>query len=402
MPDRNPSRSLHPEVFVLKKAAPPHGVDQVARSLLWWPARSKQTPWTKASLLKARQHQLLICLKALSVCVFSFILFANPGNSQSPGVQRFKGIDLTVPAKINGRGGLCNLGVSVTLPYERRANAVVLFLHGSGPIDRNGTVPGGTAIYRDLAITLAEAGIASVRFDKRTVYTDCATRIDETFLPKDVFDDIITVHNATMALPDLAGLPLYVFGHSEGATFAIEMIALGMLAPKGLILVGGLGRFPINATVMSQLKQHTAAQTDLAAKKQAAATTAKAEDFFARLQKGTVRSQEALLGAYSAYWKSLQDITVRTASSAAKITAPVLVLHGDADKQVTKEDYEALRGFFGSAKSTSSRLFANMTHLLTEGAESVVSKTFSSEVITWLEKDVSTLGKPIPNSGTKK
>jgi alpha-beta hydrolase superfamily lysophospholipase len=353
-------------------------------------------------LLKAHQHQLLNCLKALSVCVFSFMLFTNLGNSQSPSVQRFKGIDLTVPAKINGRGGLCDLGVSVSLPYEGRAKAVVLFLHGSGPMDRNGTIPGGTAIYRDLAVTLAEAGIASIRFDKRTIYTDCATRIDESFLPKDVFDDIITIHNATMAMPDLAGLPLYVFGHSEGATFAIEMTALGMLAPKGLILVGGLGRFPINATVMRQLKQHTAAQTDIAAKRQAAATTAKAEDFFARLKKGSVRSQEALLGAYSAYWKSLQDITERTASSAAKVTTSVLVLHGDADTQVTKEDYEALRGFFGSAKSTSSRLFANMTHLLTEGTASGVSRTFSSEVINWLEKELNTLGKPVPNSGPKK
>ena len=333
--------------------------------------------------------------------VLNISFFAGTASSQTQGSQRFRGIDLTVPAKINGRGGLCNLGVSVSVPYEGRAKAVVLFLHGSGPMDRNGTIPGGTSIYRDLAVTFAEAGIAAVRFDKRTVYTDCASRIDETFVPKDLFDDIIAVHNASMALPDLAGLPLYVFGHSEGSTFAIEMTALGMLAPKGLILVGGLGRFPINATVMRQLKQNTAAQTDLAAKKQAAAGAAKAEDFFARLQKGTVRSQEALLGAYSAYWKSLQDITVRTSSSAAKVTAPVLVLHGEADVQVTKEDYEALRGFFGAAKSVSSRLFSNMTHALTEGASAGVSKTFSSEVISWLEKDLSAQNaKATQNRGT--
>lgn len=351
-------------------------------------------------MLTTQQNKGLTFLSAVLLCGFSLLFLARPGSSQSQSNQRFQGIDLTVPSKINGRGGLCNLGVSVSLPYEGRAKAVVLFLHGSGPMDRNGTIQGGTAVYRELAITFAGAGIAAIRFDKRTIYSDCVNRIDETFVPKDVFDDIIAVHNAAMALPDLAGLPLYVFGHSEGSTFAIEMTALGMLAPKGLVLVGGLGRFPINATVMRQLKQNTAAQTDLAAKKLAAAETAKAEDFFARLQKGTVRSQEALLGAYSAYWKSLQDITVRTPGSAAKVTSPVLVLHGDADTQVTKEDYEALRGFFSASKSVNARLFTNMTHMLTEGGHSGVSKTVSNEVISWLQKDLRALTPD--SSSTKK
>lgn len=315
--------------------------------------------------------------------------------STPPGqlTERYLGIDMIVASKVPGSAGTCSLGATVTLPARAPAKAVVLFLAGSGPMDRNGTIAGGTAMYRELAIRFADTGIASIRFDKRTLYADCATRIDESFIPSYFFDDTLAVLNATQATPELAGIPLYILGHSQGANFAIEMTARGMLAPKGLILIGGLGRFPVDATAIRQLKNTANSQSNKIAKRDAESVTKKAEDFFARLRKGTTKSRESILGAYSGFWKELQEISQKTGASAAKIKAPVLVLAGTEDNQVAREDYEALSGSFSSSKRVQSRIFENMTHLLTEGAKAGVSRALSSEIIQWIELDLADTGK---------
>jgi hypothetical protein len=310
-------------------------------------------------------------------------------------MQTYRGADFTVPAKLSDMAATCELGTTILMP-EGKPKAEVLFLHGSGPFDRYGTVPGGTAIYRELALVLAQQGIASVLFDKRTLYTACATAIDQRFLPEHFFEDALSVLNAAMASPVLAGLPLYVFGHSQGATFAVEMTARGMFAPRGLILAGGLGRFPIDATVIRQLKQNAAAQTDPGTRKAAMVETKKAEDFFQRLRLGSTRQNEAFLGAYSAFWKSMQEMTEKAVTSAAKVRSSVLVIHGGADAQVTKEDYATLQTAFTAARFVQSRLFDNVTHLLTVGAEPGVSRAVAAEVAGFIIQDLAAPQKTVP------
>lgn len=56
----------------------------------------------------------------------------------------------------------------LTLPdtHTKKVPAVV-FVHGSGPLDKDETV-GAIKLFRDLAEGLAKEGIASLRYDKRT------------------------------------------------------------------------------------------------------------------------------------------------------------------------------------------------------------------------------------------
>lgn len=307
--------------------------------------------------------------------------------------ERYRGIDMIVASTVPGSAGICNIGATISLPFIDRPKAVVLILAGSGPVDRNGTLPGGTSMYRELAIRFADSGFAAIRFDKRTLYTDCATRIDESFIPSYFFEDTIAVLNAALATPELAGLPLYLLGHSQGANFAIEMTARGMLAPRGLILISGLGRFPVDASVIRQLKHTASSQSNKLAKRDAENVTKKAEDFFTRLRKGTTKSSESILGAYTGFWKELQEITEKTGASAAKIKSSVIILAGGEDHQVTKEDYEALRAAFSASKRVNSRLFENMSQWLTEGVDAGVSRALSSEIIQWLDQDLIDSGK---------
>jgi uncharacterized protein len=115
---------------------------------------------------------------------------------------------------------------------QRRPAALIL--PGSGPIDRGGDhkrMPLG--VSRALAESLADQGIASLRYDKRGTGSS-----QGTFLRTGLLDN---VDDARAALKALAGQPgvdperIYVVGHSEGAILATHLGADHGVA--GLVLI---------------------------------------------------------------------------------------------------------------------------------------------------------------------
>ena len=60
-----------------------------------------------------------------------------------------------------------NIPATLTLPSGDGPFPAVVLIHGSGPMDRDGTI-GPNKPYRDLAWGLAERGVATLRYDKRS------------------------------------------------------------------------------------------------------------------------------------------------------------------------------------------------------------------------------------------
>lgn len=56
---------------------------------------------------------------------------------------------------------------TLTIPKGIETFPVVVLVHGSGPNDRNESI-GGSKMFRDLAVGLANEGIAVLHYDKRT------------------------------------------------------------------------------------------------------------------------------------------------------------------------------------------------------------------------------------------
>jgi uncharacterized protein len=108
-------------------------------------------------------------------------------------------------------------------PAPDKANAphcIALILPGSGPTDADGNQPGLTHNnLRDLASSLAEHGVASLRIDKRGVARSQAAIMDEAQLTFDTY-----VNDAVqwiLWLRDMqSDLPIVLLGHSEGALVA--------------------------------------------------------------------------------------------------------------------------------------------------------------------------------------
>lgn len=133
--------------------------------------------------------------------------------------------------------GTLALPKTLTLPYQ--AEAAVLILPGSGPVDRNGNLPNlQNDSLQMLARGLAGRGIASLRIDKRGIGESLAkTTAEQDLRIATYVADAITW--LAFLRGRLAVARVVLLGHSEGALIA--SLAAQQVDLAGLILVAGAG-----------------------------------------------------------------------------------------------------------------------------------------------------------------
>lgn len=131
---------------------------------------------------------------------------------------------------------------TLTLPVGKKKVPVVILVHGSGPHDRDETV-GPNKPFRDLAWGLAERGIATVRYEKRTKAYGAACVPEGRAIDYDTesVDDAVAIAAWVKTLPEIDADSVYVLGHSLGATLA-PRIAERADGVAGIILVAALAR----------------------------------------------------------------------------------------------------------------------------------------------------------------
>lgn len=137
-----------------------------------------------------------------------------------------------IPAEINGLNG------TLTLPEHTAPKGAILFIAGSGPVDRDGNSPASrTDSLRMLGDALSDAGYITLRTDKTGTGAGAAT-----VTPADItFTGYLRDYQAWFDFlqkryPDI---PVYLLGHSEGALFATLMAQ--EQKPAGIILVSPAG-----------------------------------------------------------------------------------------------------------------------------------------------------------------
>ena len=195
---------------------------------------------------------------------------------------------------------------------------LVVFVHGSGPNDRDETL-GPNHLFRDLAHHLAEGGVASLRYDKRTrVYADRFMEVSgRADYDTETVDDAVAALRLARTLPEVAPDSLYVVGHSLGATLAPRIAALSRPAPAGIVLLAALAR-PFEVALRDQLA------------------------YLACLQGlDSVRVEDEVAKALATLPAEYLDFARRydPVATAAGLTLPLLVVQGGHDYQVTEADF---------------------------------------------------------------
>ncbi len=237
----------------------------------------------------------------------------------------------------------------------------VVFVHGSGPNDRDETI-GPNKVFRDLAEGLASRGILTYRYDKRTYAHATALDPGKVTLEIEVIDDALAAIARVRGRAEVDPKRVHLLGHSLG----------GMLGPEiarrdgnlgGLILLAAPGR-PMDILLEEQFRHLTGLAGGAA---EADATLDRLLAQLARLRAGTLPESEPLLGAPVSYWNAVRR--VNAPAILRDLGLPVLVLQGERDYQVRMADFAAVSAAVQAAGNPSSlaRSYPALNHLFIAG-----------------------------------
>ncbi len=129
------------------------------------------------------------------------------------------------------------LAGTLQIPEGTGPHPAALLISGSGPIDRDSNprrLP--IDVMRQVADHLEQAGIASLRFDKRGIG---ASRGD--YYATGFHDNVADARAALEALadrPEVATRQVFVIGHSEGALIGTELAGTGATIAGSALLAG--------------------------------------------------------------------------------------------------------------------------------------------------------------------
>ena len=255
---------------------------------------------------------------------------------------------------------------TLTLPVGKRKVPVVIFVHGSGPQDRDETV-GPNKPFRDLAWGLAERGIATLRYEKRTkAYgAACVPEGREIDYDTESVDDAVAIAAWAKTLPEVDSDSVYVLGHSLGATLA-PRIAEQADRLAGIILVAALAR-PFEDAIVEQVTYISSLKDSSDSAKKQIAEIKKQADNTKKL--GTPEFDDKiplLLDIPRSYWEFAN--AYKPVEVAVKLTLPMLILQGERDYQVTMEDFGLWRFGLLRNKNAFFKSYPKLNHILQEGS----------------------------------
>lgn len=224
---------------------------------------------------------------------------------------------------------------SLLLPATQGKVPVALIIAGSGPTDRDGNsrlIPGNNDSLKMVAQTLADAGVASLRYDKRGIAASAAAMVKESDLRFDMY-----VNDAAAWVDKLRADPRFaqiiIIGHSEGSL--IGMLAAQKTKPAAYVSLAGAGE-SASAVLRKQF-----------AGKLPPALASENERILTSLEHGNLPGEVPPVFA-AAYRPSVQPYLVSwfrysPAQSIKALDMPVLIVQGDTDIQVGVDQAQAMK-----------------------------------------------------------
>lgn len=239
----------------------------------------------------------------------------------------------------------------------------VVLVHGSGPNDRDETI-GPNKPFKDLAWGLATRGIAILRYEKRT--KQCPSQMIASMATLTVNEEV--VNDALAAVEYLRGVPgidphrVFALGHSLGGT-AAPRIAARDPRLTGLILLAASAR---NLADLMLEQNEYLASLDGTVTADEAQALAELRQQVARVKALDFQEGEVLLGAAKAYWADI--LAYDPIATAKSLAAPMLILQGERDYQVTMADFAAWQSGLAGRDGVEFKSYPSLNHLFMAGS----------------------------------
>jgi len=268
---------------------------------------------------------------------------------------------------------------------------MVLMLSGSGSNDMDETV-GGRKAFRDLANGLANQGVATLRWSKRTRdYPELAAKTPFTVR----YEYLPELESALMWLgsrPDLNIKGYYVLGHSLGA-YMQPMIASEMPDLSGFIMLAANAR-PLEDVVWEQFN-YILGQDGLTAEEQTQLDQIKVQvKDIKKLSAKKPAPESLLLNAPLSYWLSMNEY--KQVKVFKKSKAPFLILQGEKDYQVSMKDFNLWKKASKGRKNIELISYPDLDHLFmfcegtstpsSYGNSAYVAPEVINDIAKWVKK----------------
>lgn len=307
-------------------------------------------------VFEKQSFNIVLSLNAKDQIQGLFIKPYNEGpssNSLPDGVK-----ETTVDLKIDNSHTLPG---TLTTPAQGENFPVVILVAGSGPNDRDETIKQNKP-FQDIAWKLAEKGIASYRYDKRTYVYPKEFTLQDT-VKQEVSDDVLLAIKTMEENKVIDNKQIYVLGHSLSG-YLMPRIASQTTVPAGYILMAAPTR-PLEDIFVEQIEFLAKEDGKVSEEEQKVIDKYK-EDRDKVKQLDQMKDNEVVFGALSkAYMSDLKDYNpVDTAKNMDKL---VMVAQGLRDYQVTQADYDAWFKAYGNADNWTFHTYPKANHIFMDG-----------------------------------
>lgn len=239
---------------------------------------------------------------------------------------------------------------------ENNKKKLVIFVHGSGPQDRDETI-GENKPFKNIADYLLSQGISSYRYDKKT-YTYPESFSQTSTVEEETIEDAVNVAQYFQKQEAFKDNQIILLGHSQGA-YLMPQIAKKAQVDKYVFLAGNAR--PLQELIVDQyeyLHQLDASQVSAEdvkeIKKSVALLTSKEFSL-------NTANTKLPMGLSAHYWKYLVDY--KPLEAVKQMKAPLFFAQGGMDYQVTEKDFSLWKNQLKNQPSAQFKLYPALNHL---------------------------------------
>lgn len=278
------------------------------------------------------------------------------------------------------------LPATLSMPRGPGPHLAVVLVHGSGPNDRDESI-GPNKPFLDLAWGLASRGVAVLRYEKRTrQYPGEVTALPDFTVMQETVEDVRHAVQTLAADTRIDSHAIFALGHSLGG-YLMPRIAAATADLAGAVIWAGSYR-PL-ATVMVEQIDYILTLPETTEDTRQALSAMRKQALLIPGTAETPGSMAAPFGVPASYWRDLAQYDPGQMLQA--MTMPVLILQGQADYQVTTEDFRLWQNAARGLPRVTFKQYPHLNHcfIWTEGTRATPSTyTIPGHVATGVIEDI--------------
>lgn len=257
------------------------------------------------------------------------------------------------------------LSGTLTMPAGDGPFPAVILVHGSGPNDRDETL-GPNKPFRDIALGLAQKGIATLRYDKRTlVHQQKFAGLSAFTVYEETVEDAALAYEFLKEESRIDRGGIFILGHSLGGMLIPRIARLTPQAAGYIIMSAPVT--PLEDLMIKQLEYVSNLDGTLTDEESRLLETYKSmRDNVKALTPDSDIPSEQLFGIPASYWLDLKGY--RPEIEAGSIGKPLLILQGERDYQVTMDEFESWKKALSGNSNATFRSYDGLNHLMIFGS----------------------------------